>query len=420
MPDVEYHPDDDETPEGGDGKTTRPRLWELAPAYRCSVIGTCLSVPELRRLARKAGHGELEKADDAPLHARLVKVTGQQGKLAKLAHRALDKKFGGTIRKLGSVDSADELYTLWSEDADADSLAGLLWAVMTHPQATADVQRQAHSEVHMMAHLALQATLLGASYAGDLEEQAERLDEELRSARQGYRKAIAERDDKIKQQAEEISKLKRLRGQLADAEQRAEEAEAYDCDGELVDEVDRVRTAHAADLDRATDAESQLAKLHKELSRLQRVDARRQQELERLEAVQRETSAELEDLLVGGAADPCVDCRTGPCPGARMCGRKILYVGGRAHLVRYYREAVERRGAEFLHHDGGVEENLSRLHGMMDTVDAVMCATDAVSHRAALGVKRACKSRSKPFIPLRNSSLSTLASGLEELESEHF
>ena len=55
---------------------------------------------------------------------------------------------------------------------------------------------------------------------------------------------------------------------------------------------------------------------------------------------------------------------------------------------------------------------MSRLYSVMESVDAVFCSMDRVSHAAALGVKRICKSRSKPFVPLRNSSLSTLAGGL--------
>lgn len=33
--------------------TRRPKLWELDGKYHCPVVGTCLSIEELRRLARR-------------------------------------------------------------------------------------------------------------------------------------------------------------------------------------------------------------------------------------------------------------------------------------------------------------------------------------------------------------------------------
>lgn len=37
------------------GSSHRRKLWEISAGHHCIVIGTCISMPELRRLARQAG-----------------------------------------------------------------------------------------------------------------------------------------------------------------------------------------------------------------------------------------------------------------------------------------------------------------------------------------------------------------------------
>jgi len=98
-----------------------------------------------------------------------------------------------------------------------------------------------------------------------------------------------------------------------------------------------------------------------------------------------------------------------------LCGKRILCVGGRSSLVQYYRAVVERRGGEFLHHDGGLEDSMDAVTRALSTVDAVVCPVDCVSHAACLKVKRACKHLAKQFIPLRSSGLSSFARGLQTI-----
>lgn len=414
---VDYELPDDANGEDMQGKAQRSKLWDLKPSYRCAVIGTCLTLAEVRKIARKAKLSVPENVNDGRLHSSMVTLSGSQRPGSKAVHRALDRKYKQSILKLSGAESLDELLVAWREGVKSGNVAGPLWSVMTHPLADVETHRQIYSDVHMMSHLTGRSTQVDIKLARDLEHRVGRLEEELVAKRQAYRNSLASREEKIQRQAEELSRLRRLLPRINEAERRVEELEAHDCDEELVGEVADMREAMTSDRNRTRDAESQLASLHRELRKLRRREARNVQAIEQLKLEQAETSRELEELLVGGAADPCVGCRTGSCAGASLSGTKILYVGGRTHLVRYYREAVERRGGEFLHHDGGVEDNMNRLHSVMDGVDVVMCSTDCVSHAAALGVKRACKSRSKPFVPLRNSSLSTLARGLVELEA---
>lgn len=117
---------------------------------------------------------------------------------------------------------------------------------------------------------------------------------------------------------------------------------------------------------------------------------------------------------VAGVAGPTLDPTD---RGESLRGKRILCVGGRNSLVQNYRALVERRGGELLHHDGGREESLDAVTRAFGTVDAVLCPVDCVSHAACLLVKRACNHMAKPFLPLRNSGLSSFVKGLRSLNA---
>src|SRR5262249_37298781 len=52
-----------------------------------------------------------------------------------------------------------------------------------------------------------------------------------------------------------------------------------------------------------------------------------------------------------------------------LMGLTVLYVGGRVHQTPRLRAAVERAGAQFLHHDGGIEHSATLLPGLIGRAD---------------------------------------------------
>lgn len=98
-----------------------------------------------------------------------------------------------------------------------------------------------------------------------------------------------------------------------------------------------------------------------------------------------------------------------------LSGRSVLCVGGRTGAAHHYRKLVERPGGRFMHHDGGMEENLARLDGSIAAADAVICQAGCISHNAYWRVKELCKRTGKPCLYLKTPCLSTFVRGLEQL-----
>jgi hypothetical protein len=76
------------------------------------------------------------------------------------------------------------------------------------------------------------------------------------------------------------------------------------------------------------------------------------------------------------------------------------------------RALVEGAGGSLLHHDGGIEHSTALLPGLIGRAGCAAFPIDCVSHDAMAVVKRHCRQASKPFIPLRSSSVAGLLAGL--------
>jgi hypothetical protein len=56
----------------------------------CSIVGTCLSTLELRKLIAKVKGHDLKGFSDLDIHEEAVLVAGHQGAAARLLQKALD------------------------------------------------------------------------------------------------------------------------------------------------------------------------------------------------------------------------------------------------------------------------------------------------------------------------------------------
>jgi len=104
-----------------------------------------------------------------------------------------------------------------------------------------------------------------------------------------------------------------------------------------------------------------------------------------------------------------------PLP-AHLKGARLLYVGGRQGHIQRIRAFVEEVQAEFLHHDGGVEERKGLLAGIVSRADAIFFPVDCISHDSVAVLKRLCRQTGKPYLPLRSTSLTSFIAALHRFE----
>ena len=375
----------------------RSRIWELAETLHCSIIGTCLSNAELRHALARLGVNGIEAADDHELHVVGVMLAGRRDAGAKLLQRALDRRHAIAIKQYAKARDEDALRQLWDASMRSGDIPGAYWALLSHAAATEAIVKKAFQDVHMLSHLVGAANRADIRRLRQLEEEKGALTEKLHRQQQQLRDGFTSRDETIRQ----LNKL------LAD-HQSAGEPAANPADCREEDGARRV----IADLNR---------KLGQETTRRERLEQRLNAMSDGMrtleasfQAMQGERDAlrrEIESLEghIAGLLQPA----TGDGEAALdLSNRTILYVGGRPNQIPQLKALVERTGARFLHHDGGIEHSSSLLPGLISRADVLLFPIDCISHDAVATLKRLCRQLEKPYLPLRAASLATLASSL--------
>ena len=76
--------------------TKQKKLWEIDRNMMCSVIGTCLSMEEARRIGRRFGAKcDDETQIDSVIHAMLVRDCQEQNIISTQVNKFLNKKYSG-------------------------------------------------------------------------------------------------------------------------------------------------------------------------------------------------------------------------------------------------------------------------------------------------------------------------------------
>ena len=387
----------------------RHKLWEIRPDLHCSILGTCLSYTDLLKIGRKAGFVPSEAATEYEVHKYFVHRAEEPSRLARLMHKEMDRKYRSAIHACQPAQCAADLDEFWSNALAKGDIPGPYWALTTNPLTTETLLVRAFGDVHMLSHLT------GAANRADV-RRLRGMEAALADANRRLTAQATEHWRAAAQHAGQVASLeRRLRAAQADgatraaAEARLREFES----GETHRALERANATLVADLEvsrRACgSAQARCRALEHEISELRQAN---REATAILEALRNECSA-LEALVRADIAGEATPSRQ-EASAIDLCGRRIAYVGGRAGAVSHFRTVVESLNGHFCHHDGGIDDNIARLGGVLNQADVVLCPVDCVSHGACLKAKTFCKQTAKPFVPLRTAGLSSLVRGLHQ------
>ena len=372
----------------------RRRIWELARNCHCPLIGVGLPLGTLRRIVEKAAGGTLLH-DDYELHVGAVNDCTSRNRLAEAVQKELDRRYAPVVFRFRTAKNASEVARLWDAAVEAGDVAGAFWASLSHPACVPALEEKLCRDIHMVQHQA------GACARADMGK---------------YQQALADKA--------------RLEGELARLQAR--------CNALIQEkkaEADRYATelmgARAATIGKETEIfnlRKELAQLRASIPELETRKrlANRLARMELREQALRGQLAELKTARQDAPSHPVQAPASEPAPGPaprltmpiRLVNQSVLCVGGRSGNVSFYRRMIERVGAQFAHHDGGLEDNSNQLDASLAAADLVICQTGCISHGAYWRVKEYCKRTGKRCVFVDNPSVSSLARGLQEIGAE--
>ncbi len=373
-------------------KMLRKRIWDLASHYHCSIVGTCFSTAELRKLLGKLGMAAPADSDH-DLHGRGVGLAARQDMAGKRLNKALDERHQVTIKRYARAKSVEALRALWREDVKSGDIPGGYWAVLTHPASGLELVREAFGYVHMLSHLVGAANRADIRRLQTLEAQNAALTEKVERQQVQIRDTALERNAIVQQLQRDLAG----RGVV--------EQPAADEEASLRSVIADLRRRLDGETRRRTVANERLLRAQTEISEA-RIATKHAQSVANalrleIEAVERglalRFAAPAEDV-----AEPAID----------LYGMTVLYVGGQPTQLPHLRQAATARGAKLLHHDGGIEDNDMLLAGLVNRADLVLFPVDCVSHAAVGTVKRTCRNAGKTYLPLRSAAVTSFIAAL--------
>ena len=370
----------------------RRTLFDLSPMLHCSVIGTCLTMTEVRKILKKVLGSSAETLSDHDVHTQGVHLASVKVP-SKLLNKALDNKHHAFIQRFEKARSEQDLRGLWSEARREGRIEGAYWAIVTHPLTGESCLQHVFGELHMLSHL------VGSSNRADIRRLIE-FESETASLRAALERANGAMSAGFSQRDSQIQELRRALASSVNA--RNDEGPS---DGE----------AHAlrrglAELQQQLDCATARAERYRTL-----VGEGRQRELalqtrlERAEDLGQQLEKDLQslELFVQTTSDE-------EGTGIPLANKTFLYVGGKTSVIPKLRALIERRGGAFLHHDGGEMQNIGLLAGIIRRADCVFFPVDFVSHQAMFAVKRQCELSGVRFIALQRCGSGSLLRGVEQ------
>ncbi|WP_109480530.1 DUF2325 domain-containing protein [Paraburkholderia sp. C35] len=381
----------------------RTRLAELDSHLHCSIIGTCLSTHELRKLVPKFTDLDRQRASDLDIHHTAVELAIEGGAGGKALQKALDERFAGAIRLFDKAKDPEAVLALWKEALKSGDIPPAYWALMTHPQTTMSVRQTAFGDLHMLSHL------VGAANRADIRRLVA-LEEENAELRAKI--------DRQQGRLQEMSLQRDAAAQELESHAAHARAQNADSDDELRAEVHTLREALTARDERLAlhtnrrEAAEQRVAAEQESARALRA---RLDEVDALvKTLQAEASALERTLQITESDDPSDRSAT----LAILERMRLVYVGGRPGSTAAIRRIVETAGGELTVHDGGIEDRKGLLAAALPRADMVVFPVDCIDHDSMNTLKRICERNHVAWYPLRTASVASFVELIGRLNAD--
>lgn len=385
----------------------RKKLWRLPQHSLCQIIGTCLNLDELVKVAAKNCYKIPDNLSDYELHKHFVSVAMYKMPITIQLQKYLDKKYAKEIRLFKPLKIYDDLLECWTTLKNKGDIAGGFWAAMTNANCCNQLIELIFGDVHMYSHL----------QGGNEHTNKKNLEKSKLYLVQLQNWQQTQQKKSFEQQKADKKQIKQLLQTLNDQKLENKRLNVLLISIESLKIPPNKRTITAE----LNTNKQQLKKIKLMLINSNKAKQKLNHQLEDLtgqltasQDCNQTLEQDLHFLEQGLSKIPCqqniqcyADCNK------NLAGKNILYVGGKTCLTPLYRELVTRFKGEFIHHDGGIEDNSHILPAKLGKADMVVCPEDCISHTAYWCVKRYCKKVKKPLWILPSAGLSSFSKMLE-------
>ena len=368
-------------------KSGRVRLHEM-DHWCCSIVGTCLKHEDLLAVARKRNITMDADVKMFDVHGFFVGEAGKDGEISKHLEKMLNDRYAGLVRKVSRIRDESELVEFWNSSVNNGLVAGAYWAMLSHAHVPAELRNRIFGEVHMMSHLMGGSTRKIVGAAAELQSRVEELEKRLRRSATHAEETLAERDAEIARLTEALAEARAQADRASSRERRSEHAVT----GRASKQVLKRERALISARTKTRELEAELATTNERLQAFFMLHKNSRQH-----------------------AAPAVRKPGDFTAPLGLCGKAVLYLGGRKGATSHLQKEAASVNVELLYHDGGLEQSVQMIGELVHKCDAVICPVTCINHQACLKAKRLCKRLNKPFMPVNSTGRATFSRALSDL-----
>ena len=388
----------------------KKKLWHIDAKYHCSLIGTCVSIADLRKIAKKCESTNLSQLGDFHLHSTFVNGAIKTDHHIRLLQKHLEKKYASVAQRFHTTKHETQS-KLWRQAVKSGDAAGAYWALLTNPHTTQKLLEEALGDIHMMSHLNGASIRITQKQADEIRDHNRQLKEQLRCLEQSkeeQRHAVTHLSHKVNITNAKNRELQKICDRYRAGEPQAEITDLKNKKNRLARSLATLRLDNERNRAENLELRSTESALKSQIQHLR----------DQLRCAEREHGS-MQALLITSLHNNSESNETDDQnPAIDLSGQSILYVGGQTGRQRFFRSLVERFNGHFHYHDGGLEDGSQRLESLLHRADVICCPIDSVSHEAVNRVKRHCKRLAKDCLLLRRSSLAAFSDALVQSQTD--
>ena len=322
------------------------------------------------------------------VHGFFVGEAGKEGEISKHLEKMLNDRYAGLVRKVARIRDEAELAEFWNSSVNSGLVAGAYWALLSHGHVPMELRNRIFGEVHMMSHLMGGSTRKIVGAAAELQGRVDDLEKRLKRSSVQAEETLSERDAEIARLTQALAEA-RAQADRANAAERPQEQKATDRASRLLLKRERALVS----------ARTKTRELEAEL-------AAANERLRAFFALRRNAKP---------GAEPAPHKPIEFTPTLGLCGKAVLYLGGRKGATAHLQREAESVNVQLLYHDGGLEQSVQMIGDLVQKCDAVICPVTCINHQACLKAKRMCKRLNKPFMPINSTGRATFSRALNDL-----
>ena len=395
-----------ELPKEDPGRSSKKMrsLWEIHDCYHCSIIGTCLTISEQKKILtkEKISYKGFSLYD---IHSTMLLNSREENCLSRRLNNLLNKKYSKEILEFSDCDERRFL-SIWDERLKTGEISGPYWAAMSREDFTVNTRNRLFGDVHMLSHINGGEARGSLKEAVKVKEENDKLSKILKQGKEARREMTRRLTALEKSLAEMEGNYNRV---IIENARLIEELTEINSDKHF----DKLKTENTALKNLVSGSEDKLKNYEQIVESLKNERGKMVSNLSGLE----ETNNHLRDELnrsIQQFFSIYQQCDES-CPAFNLCSKRILLVGGITRLRSLYRNLIEEKGGVFDYHDGYMRGGENILEEKIGHSDVVLCPVDVNSHNACLSVKRICKKSRRSYQMLPSSSLTSIGRALVDI-----